>query len=127
MHLDKLLEDIYAGEIKSPFEHIDVSSISCDSRNVVKGDMYVALKGAMYDGHDFIEEAISKGASIIVMSQDSKFLKTDNTDVCYLAVEDEKIFLHKTINRLYGNPSRQVATIGITGTNGKTTVAYFIE
>ena len=70
MHLDKLLEDIYVGEIKSPFEHIDVLSISCDSRKVVKGDMYVALKGAMYDGLDFIEEAISKGASIIVMSQD---------------------------------------------------------
>ena len=127
MRLDKLLEDIYAGEIKLSFERVDVSSISCDSRKVVKGDMYVALKGAVYDGNDFIEDAALKGAAIVVIRQDSKFLKTDNADVCYLTVEDTKIFLRKTINRLYGNLSRQVATIGITGTNGKTTVAYLIE
>jgi len=127
MRLDKLLEDIYAGEINAPFEHIDVSSISCDSRKIVKGDMYVALKGAVYDGDDFIEDAVIKGASIVVISQDSKYSNTENADICYLTVKNTKSFLHKAVNRLYGNPSRQVATIGITGTNGKTTVAYLIE
>lgn len=127
MRLDKLLEDIYVGEIKPSFECIDISSISCDSRKAAKGDLYIALKGAVYDGNDFIEEAVGKGASAVVTGQNSEFSKAQKTDVCYLTVEDTKIFLHKIVRRFYGNPSRQVATIGITGTNGKTTVAYLIE
>lgn len=127
MRLDKLLENIYVGELEPSFGCIDISSISCDSRKTVKGDMYIALKGAVYDGNDFIEETIGKGASVIVIDQNSKFSNTENTDVCYLAVGDTKDFLHKVAHRLYGNPSRQVKTIGITGTNGKTTVAYLIE
>jgi len=127
MRLDKLLEDIYIGEIKSSFEYIDILSISCDSRKVIKGDMYVALKGAVYDGNDFIEEAVRKGASVIVIGRDSTFSKTEKTDVYYLVVEDTKNFLHKIVHRFYENSSCQVKTIGITGTNGKTTVAYLIE
>lgn len=127
MRLDELLQDIYIGEIKSPFKNIDISSISCDSRKVSKNNIYVALKGEKFNGEDFIEQAIDKGASVVVGGKDSKVLKIENTEVCYLAVDDVKDFLHKTTQRFYGNPSRQVKAIGITGTNGKTTVAYLIE
>jgi len=127
MRLDKLLEDIYTGELEPSFGCINISSISCDSRKAAKGDMYIALRGAVYDGNDFIEEAVKKGASTVVIDQNSKFSEIKKTDICYLTVEDTKNFLHKTVRRFYGNPSRQVTTIGVTGTNGKTTVAYLIE
>ncbi len=70
MRLDELLQDIYIGEIKPPFRQIDILSICCDSRKVGKGDMYVALKGAKYDGDDFIDEAVGKGASVVVVAKD---------------------------------------------------------
>ena len=127
MRLDKLLQDIYVGEIKAPFERIDISSISCDSRKVSKGDMFVALKGASFDGDDFVMEAVDKGAAVVIINPDSKFSRIGNTDGCYLVVDDAKDFLHKTVRRLFGNPSRQVKTVGITGTNGKTTITYLIE
>ena len=127
MRLDKLVKNIYMGEVEPSFKDFDVLSISCDSRKIIEGDMYVSLKGVMHDGNNFIDDAIVKGAGVIVISQDSGFSKDKKPDVCYLVVEDTQDFLHKIMRQFYGNPSRQVKTIGITGTNGKTTVAYLIE
>ncbi|MDH5542946.1 MAG: UDP-N-acetylmuramoyl-L-alanyl-D-glutamate--2,6-diaminopimelate ligase [Nitrospinota bacterium] len=102
---------------------IRVSSIEYDSRQVVKDSCFVAVKGFTVDGHDFIKDAISKGASLIVLERKPDF----ETDVPVVVVPDSRRELAKLSDRFYGHPSGKLGLIGITGTNGKTTVSYLVE
>ena len=95
-------------------------NIKDDSRRVVKGDIFVAIKGILSDGHDYIEKAIENGASLIVAEHGSYSVDT-------LIVEDTKQYL---MNYLYENYYKEISDmtfIGITGTNGKTTCAYLLH
>ena len=117
MRLEDLLEGIYHQVIEESYRDFDVQSISVDSREVTPQSIFVALKGASFNGADFIPKAIEKGARVIVASEGKA--SGTNSDVCFLLVEDTNKFLRDLATRFYGQPSAQVKTIGITGTNGK--------
>ncbi len=98
----------------------EVSSLVLDSRKVMPGAMFFALKGAAVDGHTYIKTAIGKGAVAIVCSE-----LPENTEegVCYLQFEEVHEVVGVFAATFFGNPSADMQVIGVTGTNGKTTVA----
>jgi UDP-N-acetylmuramoyl-L-alanyl-D-glutamate--2,6-diaminopimelate ligase len=130
MRLSQLIKGLYAKPVPPAFGDFEVGNISCDSREEQKDGLFVALPGSKFNGEDFIKEAASRGARIIVRKradsrQDPASGLADN--VCILDVDDPKLFLHGIGQRFYGNPSEKIKSVGVTGTNGKTTVTYFIE
>lgn len=94
--------------------------IEFDSRRVGAGDMFVAIVGTSSDGHDFIETAISSGAKMIVCEKMPEKL---HDDVSYIQVESSSEALGILASDYYGNPSSKLKLVGVTGTNGKTTIA----
>ena len=122
----KLLKDIlYKVPIKSVFGSTDIyiSDISYDSRKVTKDNVFVAIKGVKSDGHQFIDQAIEKGVSVIV-HEDSIPLKKDG--ITYVRVQNSAKALAFMAANNYGQPSQNLKLIGVTGTNGKTTVASLL-
>ncbi|MDD3374671.1 MAG: UDP-N-acetylmuramoyl-L-alanyl-D-glutamate--2,6-diaminopimelate ligase [Candidatus Omnitrophica bacterium] len=126
MKLKDLIKDIYQKEIEEHFLLYDVQSISCDSRKVDQGGLFVAIKGARKDGTDYIEEAVAKGAVVVAVDGEQS-IDLLNKNICILKVEDTRKFLADATNRIYDFPSKKVQCLGITGTNGKTTISYLIE
>lgn len=94
-------------------------NIKTDSRKVVKGDIFVALRGIVGDGHKFIPKAIENGASKIIAEEGTY-------DVSYEIVGDSRKYLNDYLNDNYGKYLEEMTIIGLTGTNGKTTTAYLI-
>lgn len=102
---------------------IDIAGITIDSRSVQPGHLFVALKGVAADGHQFIAKAIQSGASAIVC----EVLPEDmDQAVTYVQVEDSAAAAGMIAHNFYGRPSEQAKLIGVTGTNGKTTVATLL-
>ena len=95
-------------------------NIKIDSRKVKPGDTFVALPGANVDGHDFIDKAVSAGATKVVVQKDV------DTTVEKVLVEDTNEWLTKYISDTYKDTINEMNIIGVTGTNGKTTTAYLI-
>ena len=102
---------------------VDISGISIDSREVKKGFLFVAQKGVQSDGHLFIGSAIENGASAIVAEEMPEQLKGG---VTYIKVEDSSKALAEISSLFYGEPSKELKLVGVTGTNGKTTVATLL-
>ncbi|MCX7715997.1 MAG: UDP-N-acetylmuramoyl-L-alanyl-D-glutamate--2,6-diaminopimelate ligase [Endomicrobia bacterium] len=100
-----------------------VSGIAYNSKNVQQGDIFVCLKGTHTDGVLYIEEAIKNGA-VAVLTQQEVNDKYKNFSI---VVEDTSIALGQVAINFYDNPSKKVLLIGVTGTNGKTTVTYLLE
>lgn len=99
---------------------VEVSSLCIDSRKVVQGSVFIAVKGTQADGHVFIEKAINDGAIAIVCETMPAQLEEG---VTYIQVKDSAEAAGKIADMFYGNPSSRMKVIGVTGTNGKTTVA----
>lgn len=102
-------------------EDSDLAGIQMDSRKVKPGDLFVAITGFQMDGHKFIEEALEKGASAVIGEHDL------NLVVPYIQVMDSRLALGRAASVFYNHPSRKHTVIGITGTNGKTTVSYILK
>jgi UDP-N-acetylmuramoyl-L-alanyl-D-glutamate--2,6-diaminopimelate ligase len=122
----KNLEDIIKGiEVVSVSGNIDVSisGIEFDSRNVTQGNLFVAVKGVKTDGHDYIEQAIRSGAAGVIC-QDIPGGTNKNTAV--IKVKDSAKALGQAASAFFGNPSGSLKLVGITGTNGKTTIATIL-
>lgn len=100
-----------------------INSITFDSRNVEKGSCFFAVKGTQSDGHAYIEQAISKGASVIVCEDLPQNLNESTT---YVKVKDSSYALGIMASEYYGNPSKKLKLVGVTGTNGKTTTATLL-
>ncbi len=100
---------------------ITITGITLDSRKVAPGDIYVCIPGLSMDGHDFAESAIKAGARALVVQ---RYLPID---IPQLKVTDTRQVVGYLAARLYDNPSHQLSLVGVTGTNGKTTVTHLIE
>ena len=97
--------------------------IEYDSRKVKKGDIFVALEGAVVDGHSYIEQAVENGATIILVSKEVEL----KYPVTYILVEDLRKNLGFIASNFYDHPEKKLKIIGVTGTNGKTTTTYMLE
>ncbi len=124
MRLSELLKGIYTKPLPAHFQDLEVLNISCDSREEQKDGLFVALPGFKFDGKDFIKDAVARGARIIAVKGDGV---NSGGDICVLEVDDPKSFLYAIGRRFYGNPSDKIKSVGVTGTNGKTTVTYLLE
>ena len=122
MLLAKLIENINPLEVHgSPM--VEVLSLELNSKIVTSGQLFFALRGEKSDGHNYIEDAINKGAIAIVCE---KLPEKINSDVCYIVVVDSHKALGIMASVFYGNPSQKLKLVGITGTNGKTTTVTLL-
>ena len=102
---------------------IEINNIQFDSRLVQKNDVFVAQKGVTVDGHQYIEKSIKLGASVVVC-EDVPLDK--KTGVTYVQVSDSNVALAIMAANFYDNPSEKLQLVGVTGTNGKTTIATLL-
>jgi len=109
--------------MKKQLIDIEITGIAYDSRKVKPGDVFVAIPGLKVDGTSFVPQAIEKGAHAVVAEKEVKV--PENVDL--VLVPNSRQALAELSARLNGYPARRLKIIGITGTNGKTTIAYFIE
>jgi UDP-N-acetylmuramoyl-L-alanyl-D-glutamate--2,6-diaminopimelate ligase len=100
-----------------------VSGIEFDSRKVIKDSLFVAVRGYKSDGHDFISSAIASGASAIICE---KLPEKAGKDICWIKTTDSAEALGLAASNFYGNPSYSLKLVGVTGTNGKTTIATLL-
>ena len=122
----KLIREIlYKVEINSVVGNTSVSieKVEFDSRLVTKGDMYVAINGVNVDGHDFINQAIVNGAVCIVCENLPKEIADE---VVYISVPNSRDALAFISSNYFDNPSAKLNLIGVTGTNGKTTISTLL-
>jgi UDP-N-acetylmuramoyl-L-alanyl-D-glutamate--2,6-diaminopimelate ligase len=126
MLLKELIKGIYAGEISPEFMDFNITSICSDSRQARGGSLFVAKNGTIEDGQEFINDAFVRGAKVVVKKRSDEFYDAPS-NVCILSVDDPMRFLREALIRFYDNPSGKIKTIGITGTNGKTTITYLVE
>lgn len=103
--------------------HMEVSLLTYDSRNVSSGAVFFAVKGTQVDGHKFIEDVITKGASCIVCEILPNVL---NQNVCYVQVSNTSVAMANMATCWYDYPSQKLKLVAVTGTNGKTTVATLL-
>lgn len=122
MILQDLLYKVSIRSVKGN-THIDVNGISIDSRNVRPGNCFIALKGSKTDGQEYIAGAIEKGAVAIVCET---FPEVINETVTYIQVENAAETAGYTSHNFYGEPSLKLNLVGVTGTNGKTTIATLL-
>lgn len=102
---------------------LEIGKLSFDSRTVEQGTLFFAVRGTQVDGHNYIGKAIEKGAVAIVCET---LPETLNDAVTYIQVENSAYVLGVSASNFYGNPSRQLKLTGVTGTNGKTTIATLL-
>ena len=100
-----------------------ISKIEFDSRNVSENDVFVALKGTLVDGHNYISKAVSLGAKTVVCEE---IPEDKNTGVTFVQVADTNLALAMMAANYYSNPSANLQLVGVTGTNGKTTIATLL-
>lgn len=122
MILTDLIKDIPIKTI-SGNTGIEIKSVADDTRKITPESLFVAIPGRTVDGHDFIEDAIRRGARAIVCEHKLKLER--HADITYIRVENSRKTLALLAGNWYQNPVRKLKFIGITGTNGKTTTSEF--
>lgn len=122
MLLDHLLSPLETEEIIGSCEK-EITSVTADSRRAGSGTLFVAVPGVSVDGHDFIGKAVAAGASAVVCERLPERLESM---VTYIKVPSTPIALGYIASEWWGNPSRKLRLVGVTGTNGKTTTATLI-
>ncbi|WP_228108713.1 UDP-N-acetylmuramoyl-L-alanyl-D-glutamate--2,6-diaminopimelate ligase [Terrisporobacter petrolearius] len=122
MKLEDLLKDIEIILLSGP-KDVEIKGLEYDSRNVKEGDLLVCINGANVNGHKFIESAKAKGAVAFVIEEDVQ--KDDN--LTYIKVRSTNEVISTLGRNFYKNPSEKIQLIGVTGTNGKTSVSSFLK
>ncbi|TAL60724.1 MAG: UDP-N-acetylmuramoyl-L-alanyl-D-glutamate--2,6-diaminopimelate ligase [Bacteroidetes bacterium] len=122
MHIEEILKGIeiisHTGE-KNPI----ISGIEFDSRKVEVGSLFVAVKGYKADGHDYIDKAVASGASAVICET---LPGKPDKKICWIKTGDSARALGFTASNFFGNPSSSLKLVGVTGTNGKTTIASLL-
>ncbi|MBR6858059.1 MAG: UDP-N-acetylmuramoyl-L-alanyl-D-glutamate--2,6-diaminopimelate ligase [Bacteroidales bacterium] len=133
MKLNAIIQDIGAVETRGTLD-IDITAITSDSREVVPGSLFFAVRGFASDGHRYIPQALEKGAAAVVCeeipghAQDdgSAMGGTEQPSATFIKVTDSRHAVALAADAFYGHPSRQLTLVGITGTNGKTTTVTLL-
>ena len=102
--------------------NIDITNIAYDSRKVEENTLFICIKGFNSDGHKYIESAIEKGAKAFLVQEDINI-----EGYTFIKVEDTRASMAKVADNFYGNPSSELGVIGVTGTNGKTSITTFLS
>lgn len=113
--------DVLLRELDLDAPRVEIRGLSWDSRMVSVGDLFFALRGKRFDGHAFIPEAVEKGAAAVVGEREFADLP-----VPYIQVPDARAAMGKIAAAFFGHPTRKLFTIGVTGTDGKTTVVHLL-
>ncbi len=121
MILSALLKAIQPQRIAGNTD-IEITGIEFDSRLIKHGNLFVATRGTAVDGHTFIASAAEKGATAFVVEE----MPEHTYNGCYILVRNSQEALGLLASEWYGNPSRQLTLVGVTGTNGKTTIATLL-
>lgn len=103
--------------------NVDIKGVNIDSRKIEQNHLFVALKGTLVDGHNYINKAIEQGA-VAIICQDMP--QQTNNNVAYVVVKDSEDAAGVAATTFYGEPSKKLTLVGVTGTNGKTTVATLL-
>ena len=122
MKLNEILVNCNLLEMEGDTD-IDISGLCFDSRKVEQGTMFFAVSGTQTDGHDYIDKAVAQGAVAVVCERMPK-AKADG--VAYIRVENSAYVLGMAASNYFGNPSEEMNLVGVTGTNGKTTIATLL-
>ncbi|BAX80616.1 UDP-N-acetylmuramoyl-L-alanyl-D-glutamate--2,6-diaminopimelate ligase [Labilibaculum antarcticum] len=122
ININELFGSVNIQSIKGDRD-VEVNEIHFDSRKVKSGDLFVACRGTMSDGHDFIETAVEKGARVIVCEE---LPKSSTSETSYIVVEDSSAALSQLAHTYYNKPTENIQLVGVTGTNGKTTIATLL-
>ena len=107
-------------------EDIEITQLVCDSRKIVEGCVFVCVKGTVFDGHTFIDEAINMGAAAIITEEQVEITE-HRKNTTFIAAADCRNTLALTSAAYFGHPAKRLFTIGITGTKGKTTTAFMVR
>ena len=103
--------------------NVEISAIDFDSRNVANGHAFVAIKGTLSDGHSYIDVAIKQGAVAVICEKLPEVL---HDGITYVVVDNSNKALAYMASNFYENPSENLKLVGVTGTNGKTTVTSLL-
>ena len=122
MRLNELLKNIKPIQILGDV-NTDISGINIDSRKIEPGHLFVAMKGTQVDGHQFIPKALDLGATAI-LCENIPDVRKDG--VTYVQVESTEDAVGKVATLFFGNPTEKLKLVGVTGTNGKTTIATLL-
>ncbi len=120
-----LISEIFDGLIRidQALASITVTGIEIDSRKVTKGSLFIALKGATVDGHNYLKQAEQSGA--VVLCVEEMPIEDFNTPIiCFSKIKEN---LHVIASRFFNHPSKDMKIIGITGTNGKTSTTFYVR
>jgi len=122
MQLKELIKQLPVLRVEGPLDR-DVAGITYDSRRVTPGMVFVAIAGAHSDGHDFINTAIDRGAAAVIFERNG----FSSPRATRIKVSDSREALARAAAAFYQHPSSRLRVIGVTGTNGKTTVAFMVK
>ncbi len=119
------------GDVAGAWETLDIPAVWDDSRRVTPGSLFAALPpvtDVTQDGEKFIADAVIKGARVVIVPFSlTEVLRSRFPGICFIPAQDPRALFRTVVDRFYGHPSRRVRVLGVTGTNGKTTITYFLE
>ena len=122
MKLNEVLKNITPIKIVGN-DNVEITGVNIDSRRIKAGHLFVAIRGTQVDGHQFIDKAIELGADAVLCEELPEKL---SGHVTYVQVESTEDAVGKVATLFYGNPSYKLKLVGVTGTNGKTTIATLL-
>jgi UDP-N-acetylmuramoyl-L-alanyl-D-glutamate--2,6-diaminopimelate ligase len=127
MKLEIMLENLNRVRKVEGSDSVEIEGLACDSKAVKKGYLFIAVKGARFDGADFIDEAIERGARGVILERGENRPYIFRKGITFIYVEDARLSLAEVCRAYYGDISSKMRLIGVTGTNGKTTTTYLVE
>ncbi len=119
-------QDLLEEEPSIP-EGMEMTHLTDDSRDVAPGSTFVAIRGTEADGHSFIDNAVERGARLVVCEEIPEAVRELESDVAFVRVTDTRVVLAEMAAALYDDPADRLRMVGVTGTNGKTTVAFLVH